>query len=90
MVDGAKCVMTDSGGIQQETTWLGVPCVTLRPNTEQPLTIDKGTNRIVGLCLTEFTKALNNAMAFDRLAYKHPQLWDGKAAERIVKILNEF
>lgn len=81
----AAVVMTDSGGLQEETTALGVPCLTLRENTERPITIEEGTNVLVG------TRPENIRGAFDALAEgktgRRPALWDGKAAERIVEIL---
>lgn len=87
LLSNASLVLTDSGGIQEETTALGVPCLTLRDNTERPVTISKGTNILVG---TDPDKI--RAAALDVLAGKHktggiPPLWDGKAAERIVKVL---
>jgi UDP-N-acetylglucosamine 2-epimerase (non-hydrolysing) len=75
----AKTVFTDSGGVQEETTVLGVPCVTLRENTERPVTVDEGTNRLVG---TDPTKILVAARA-PRVGARVPALWDGKAAARI-------
>lgn len=82
----AKLVLTDSGGVQEETTWLGVPCVTVRPNTERPVTITMGTNR---LCATEteaILAAVSAAMT-DKRQHSIPPLWDGHAAERIAEIL---
>jgi len=83
----ARLVMTDSGGIQEETTILKVPCVTLRDNTERPVTVEVGTNRLVG---TDPEKAL--AAAFDVLdrpvkTSQIPELWDGRAGCRIIEIL---
>jgi UDP-N-acetylglucosamine 2-epimerase (non-hydrolysing) len=83
-------VLTDSGGIQEETTWLGIPCITLRKNTERPLTVEQGTNRITGLDLAAVKAALDWARSFDASAYSAPELWDGHAAERVVKIVDSF
>ncbi len=84
----AKLVITDSGGIQEETTYLGTPCLTLRENTERPITVTLGTNVLIGhdweLLRQEFQRALNNGHArVDRLP-----LWDGNAADRIAEILS--
>jgi UDP-N-acetylglucosamine 2-epimerase (non-hydrolysing) len=87
LMQGAKLVLTDSGGIQEETTYLGIPCITLRENTERPVTIDVGTNIMVGsdtnLVVTEAKKVINGQAKQGRV----PELWDGKAAERIVSII---
>ncbi len=85
----AALVLTDSGGIQEEATALGVPCFTIRENTERPVTIEEGTNTLVG---TEKRTILNSYMAFKKgnsRQGKIPELWDGKAAERIVNILTD-
>ena len=80
----AKLVLTDSGGLQEETTALGIPCITLREQTERPITVTEGTNVVVGsdptLIATEAEKALSGQAKAGRV----PELWDGKAAERIV------
>ena len=87
LMANAKMVFTDSGGIQEESTILGVPCLTIRQNTERPITIEQGTNILVGndrsRILEESFKILNGQGKKGRI----PQLWDGKASERIVDIL---
>jgi UDP-N-acetylglucosamine 2-epimerase (non-hydrolysing) len=85
----AKLVLTDSGGIQEETTALGVPCLTLRENTERPVTVLQGTNEIVGLDPAKIRKAVDAVFAGKRKTGQLPQLWDGYAAERIVEILRK-
>jgi len=83
----AKVVLTDSGGLQEETTALGVSCVTIRENTERPITIKMGTNILAGTKKESILKAFENAVARPRNQFKVPPKWDGKAAERIWKIL---
>lgn len=80
LVVGAAAAITDSGGIQEETTYLGIPCLTLRENTERPITIDEGTNRLVDA--RTLTGALEQALDEPRAARRRPALWDGHAAER--------
>ncbi len=82
----AAVVLTDSGGIQEETTVLGVPCVTLRENTERPVTVLEGTNRLGGTEPGRIRAAIREALD-SPVEGKLPELWDGKAAERIVSIL---
>jgi len=86
LLDSAHAVLTDSGGIQEETTVLGVPCLTLRENTERPITLTEGTNRLVGTTtggILAGWKALREA----RPPARTPERWDGRAAERIVDVL---
>jgi UDP-N-acetylglucosamine 2-epimerase (non-hydrolysing) len=83
----AKVVLTDSGGLQEETTALGVPCVTIRENTERPITIKMGTNILAGTKKDSILKAFEEAIARPKGHFKVPPKWDGKAAERIWKIL---
>lgn len=86
----AKFVLTDSGGLQEETTYLGIPCLTLRENTERPVTIDMGTNVLTGsnpdIILKEYEKIMNGYFKKGKIPY----LWDGHAAERIVEKLAEL
>ncbi len=79
-------VLTDSGGIQEETTFLGVPCLTLRPNTERPITIDLGTNELVQ-SLAEIETAVEKIRAGNWKKGKIPELWDGHATERVIEVL---
>jgi UDP-N-acetylglucosamine 2-epimerase (non-hydrolysing) len=83
----ARLVFTDSGGLQEETTALGVPCVTLRENTERPITVEEGTNTLVGTDPERIRHAVASALRGEGRAARRPQLWDGHAAERIVAIL---
>lgn len=84
----ARFVMTDSGGIQEETTYLGIPCLTLRENTERPVTLNEGTNTLVGTDKDKIVSACNSILNNKNIKYKIPELWDGFAAKRIVKILS--
>jgi len=84
----ARVVLTDSGGIQEETTVLGVPCLTLRENTERPVTITEGSNQLVGVELDAILEAARRVLHSAAPAgYKIPELWDGRAAARIAEIL---
>lgn len=86
----AQVVITDSGGLQEETTALGVPCVTVRENTERPVTIEKGTNVLAGICGTDILR--ETASALHRTGDPAPQIdgWDGHASERIWKVIVDF
>ena len=83
----ARLVLTDSGGIQEETTILGVPCLTLRENTERPITITEGTNRLVGTDPARILAAAVEALDAPMRASKAPDLWDGHASSRILDVL---
>jgi UDP-N-acetylglucosamine 2-epimerase (non-hydrolysing) len=87
LLSKATLVLTDSGGIQEETTALGVPCLTLRTNTERPITISEGTNLLVGTDPASIVAAARDVLAGKGKAGRVPPLWDGHAAERIVDIL---
>ncbi|MEN8148917.1 MAG: UDP-N-acetylglucosamine 2-epimerase (non-hydrolyzing) [Planctomycetota bacterium] len=87
LLNDARAVLTDSGGIQEETTVLGVPCLTLRDNTERPITVDEGTNRLVGLDSGRILRAYAEIEAEGGGGVRRPDLWDGEAARRIVAIL---
>ena len=86
LVRGAEAVVTDSGGVQEETTILGVPCMTLRPNTERPITITHGTNRLV--TRESLPQVMEECLAAGRAeSWPIPPLWDGHAGERIAAVL---
>jgi len=85
----AKLVLTDSGGIQEETTILGVPCATLRWNTERPVTVREGTNVIVGNDPARIISAVSEILEGKHKQGARPKLWDGKAASRIVQVIKE-
>jgi UDP-N-acetylglucosamine 2-epimerase (non-hydrolysing) len=82
LLSGAAAVLTDSGGIQEETTYLGIPCLTLRENTERPITVSEGTNRLVSVGTA--LAGLDDALAAGRAAARRPDRWDGHTAERCV------
>lgn len=83
----AKVIVTDSGGLQEESTALGVPCLTMRPNTERPITVEQGTSTLIGSSASELRKYLKQVMDGTYKQGSCPELWDGKAAERIVDVL---
>jgi UDP-N-acetylglucosamine 2-epimerase (non-hydrolysing) len=86
----AAGVITDSGGIQEETTALGVPCFTTRPNTERPITVSEGTNTLVGSDRTAILQGIADIQAGNSKRGRVPALWDGKTAERIIRALREM
>ena len=85
--DHARIVLTDSGGVQEETTVLGVPCLTLRENTERPATVEQGSNQVIGMDPDRILAAGRSILQKPLRQYQRPPLWDGKAASRIVAIL---
>jgi len=87
LVSKAFMVITDSGGIQEETTFLSVPCITVRDNTERPVTVDIGTNILCGSDTTQVMKTIKDSITGNLKKGSIPELWDGKAAERIAEIL---
>src|SRR5882762_6335942 len=91
LLSGARLVLTDSGGIQEETTVLGIPCVTLRENTERPITVELGTNTIAGTNPANIIKAALGALdkPASTSAPRVPPLWDGHTADRILDSLKE-
>jgi UDP-N-acetylglucosamine 2-epimerase (non-hydrolysing) len=88
LMDEAALLVTDSGGIQEETTFLGVPCITVRLNTERPITITEGTNELVGIDPERLVEAGQRALSGSWKKGKIPELWDGRSGERIAGILN--
>jgi UDP-N-acetylglucosamine 2-epimerase (non-hydrolysing) len=86
----AALVLTDSGGIQEETTYLGIPCLTARPNTERPVTVEVGTNRLVQSERGALVAAVRDALGGPRPTHRVPELWDGRAARRIVEVLHRL
>ncbi len=90
LVERAKAVVTDSGGITEETTVMGVPCITLRDNTERPETCTVGTNELIGTKPEAIKPALDKLFAGEWKKGAIPELWDGHAAERIIKILSDL
>jgi UDP-N-acetylglucosamine 2-epimerase (non-hydrolysing) len=90
LVSGARLVITDSGGIQEETTVLGIPCLTLRPNTERPITISHGTNRLVAPeSLLDAVADVVSTTALPK-GQRSPPLWDGRAGNRIADIVEHW
>jgi len=87
LVSRARLVMTDSGGIQEETTYLGVPCLTLRSNTERPSTVLEGTNMLVGTDPSKIISAVSHILQEKEASHRIPELWDGQAAVRILDAL---
>jgi UDP-N-acetylglucosamine 2-epimerase (non-hydrolysing) len=87
LVEHAKAVVTDSGGITEETTVMGIPCMTLRDNTERPETITIGTNELIGTNPKAIKPAMEKLFSGEWKKGEIPELWDGKTAERIVEAL---
>jgi len=89
-MSSARLVLTDSGGIQEETTALGVPCLTLRENTERPLTVEQGTNTIVGSDRALILRTVEEILGGGGKRGRVPELWDGHAASRIAERLHDW
>jgi UDP-N-acetylglucosamine 2-epimerase (non-hydrolysing) len=85
----ARLILTDSGGLQEESTALGIPCVTLRENTERPVTVTHGTNRVVGTRTADILKGVEEGLTMNG-AMRMPELWDGHAAERVARVVSAF
>lgn len=90
LMDGAAIVITDSGGIQEETTYLGVPCLTYRDNTERPVTVQHGTNHLVGANPAPLIAAAKQVLSNPKAPHRVPPLWDGHAGERIVAAIVNY
>jgi UDP-N-acetylglucosamine 2-epimerase (non-hydrolysing) len=90
LMQSERLVLTDSGGVQEETTALGVPCVTLRENTERPITVDEGTNTIVGQDASRIIAVVDDILRTGGKAGRIPELWDGQAAQRIAAVLRQW
>jgi len=89
LMAGARVVLTDSGGLQEETTALGIPCLTLRENTERPITVTQGTNRVIGVSPERIVRETRRVLEADAgpADLPRPPLWDGRAAERTVQAI---
>jgi UDP-N-acetylglucosamine 2-epimerase (non-hydrolysing) len=90
LMSHARVVLTDSGGIQEETTIFGIPCLTLRENTERPVTVTHGSNTLVGTNSEMILEAVTRILAGEVKLATVPDLWDGKAAQRIVQVLERY
>ncbi len=90
LMKDAKLFLTDSGGVQEETTALGIPCITLRENTERTITVDAGSNTIVGTDRKKILEAFEDILSSGGKAGKIPEYWDGHAAERIVDLMAQW
>jgi UDP-N-acetylglucosamine 2-epimerase (non-hydrolysing) len=88
LTSNARIILTDSGGLQEESTALGIPCLTLRENTERPVTVAEGTNQVVGTVTADILAGYSRALD-GSLAPRRPALWDGHTADRIAAVLNE-
>ena len=90
LIKHAKIVITDSGGVQEETTFLNIPCLTVRPNTERPVTVELGTNTLMAFEIESVLVKINEV--FDGVYKKGsvPMFWDGKVSERIAHEINIF
>ena len=90
LIKNSIAVVTDSGGIQEETTFMKTPCLTIRPNTERPITLEIGSNKLldfnIDLISNELNLILNSKNNFSQI----PELWDGKSSERILKTIDSF
>jgi UDP-N-acetylglucosamine 2-epimerase (non-hydrolysing) len=88
LVFNCRFILTDSGGIQEETSYLGIPCLTLRPNTERPITVDQGTNKFCDL--ENLEENLQEVLTQKKSNIPKIELWDGRTAERVVESIKSF
>jgi UDP-N-acetylglucosamine 2-epimerase (non-hydrolysing) len=88
-MEGAQVVITDSGGVQEETTALGIPCLTLRANTERPITVERGTNTLIGDRVERVGPLISEILEQKYKEGAQPPLWDGKASQRIAAVLKK-
>ncbi len=86
----AKAVITDSGGLQEETTALGIPCITIRENTERPITVEQGTNTIVGNSKENIIRGWKNIVKTGGKKGRIPEMWDGKTSQRIADEIIQY
>ena len=89
LMKNTTTVITDSGGIQEETTYLGIPCITVRENTERPVTVSLGTNQLIGKDYYKIPDLVNNVINRKKRSNTIPPLWDGKASERIATVFRQ-
>ena len=90
LISASALVLTDSGGIQEETTAMGIPCLTMRENTERPITIEQGTNQLVGIDQGLILEKVHDVLETGGKRGRIPEMWDGRTAERIVDIVLEW
>jgi UDP-N-acetylglucosamine 2-epimerase (non-hydrolysing) len=90
LMQAARLVLTDSGGIQEETTALGVPCITLRNNTERPITVEQGTNTLAGQNPARILAVVDDVLRNAGKAGRIPELWDGRASQRIAAVMRDW
>jgi UDP-N-acetylglucosamine 2-epimerase (non-hydrolysing) len=90
LMQAARLVLTDSGGVQEETTALGVPCITLRDNTERPITVEQGTNTLAGRNPVRILAVVDGILSNAGKAGRIPELWDGRASLRIAAVMRDW
>src|SRR5690606_32297152 len=83
----ARVIVTDSGGLQEESTALGIPCLTMRPNTERPITVDEGTSTLIGSDAAALRRRFQEVLDGTYVLGRCPELWDGQSAGRIAQVI---